>query len=51
MSATALGFPPGSIEAKIAELGRGVPMEEWNRLPAHLTSKLDHYLYGAAKQP
>ena len=46
----AAGFPPGSIEAKVASLGRRIPLKEWNKLPADLTSNLDHYLYGIAKQ-
>ena len=35
-----------SIEDKILDLFRGVPEEEWERVPADLSTRLDHYLYG-----
>ena len=43
-------FPPGSLEARIAKLGRRIPKSEWDRLPADLSSNLDHYLYGIPKR-
>ena len=35
-----------SIEDRIAELARGVPDEEWEKLPEDLSQRLDYYLYG-----
>lgn len=34
------------IEDIAGELTRGVPPEDWNRLPMDLIDQLDHYLYG-----
>lgn len=35
-----------SIEDRIVELAKGVPDEEWEKLPTDLSERLDHYLYG-----
>ncbi len=35
-----------SIEEELAAIVADVPKEEWDRLPADLTDRLDHYLYG-----
>jgi putative addiction module CopG family antidote len=35
----------------IEEIGGSVPDEAWASLPAHLAQNLDHYLYGAPKEP
>lgn len=34
------------IEDIIEELGREIPQEEWDKLPADFTDRLDYYLYG-----
>ena len=39
-------FPPGSIEAKLAAIGRSVPKGEWERIPRDYFARLDYYLYG-----
>jgi hypothetical protein len=31
----------------VVQLGAELPPEEWDRLPADLASRLDHYLYGS----
>ena len=36
-----------SIEDRIAEIAKGVPDEEWEKLPKDLSQRLDFYLYGA----
>jgi hypothetical protein len=38
------------IEDVLAELARGVPAEDWKKLPSDLTDNLDHYLYGTPKR-
>ncbi len=40
--------PP--IEEVLADLARGVPEAEWDKLPSDLTDNLDHYLYGTPKR-
>ncbi|MGO8788151.1 MAG: hypothetical protein ACLQVL_12325 [Terriglobia bacterium] len=35
-----------AIEEVLADLARGVPEAEWDKLPSDLTDNLDHYLYG-----
>lgn len=35
-----------SIEDEIVSIVADVPKAEWDRLPADLTDRLDHYLYG-----
>ena len=40
---------PVSIGDILEEMGKDVPAEEWDRLPADLTDHLDHYLYGTPK--
>ncbi|MGO9471047.1 MAG: hypothetical protein ACLQIB_07030 [Isosphaeraceae bacterium] len=35
----------------IAEIARGVPDEEWDKIPDDASYQLDHYLYGAPKRP
>lgn len=39
-----------SIEDKIAEIAARVPAEEWAKLPADLSSQIDHYVYGIPKE-
>ena len=38
------------IEDLLNELAKGVPQEEWDRLPSDLNDNLDHYLYGVPKE-
>jgi hypothetical protein len=38
------------VEDILQELASEVPAEEWRRLPADLSSNLDHYLYGTPKR-
>ncbi len=38
------------IEEVLADLGREVPGEEWDRLPSDLSGQVDHYLYGAPRR-
>lgn len=33
----------------IADLGRAIPREEWDKVPADGSTNLDHYLYGAPR--
>ena len=40
--------PP--IWETIAEIGRSIPEEEWNKVPIDLATNLDHYLYGEPKE-
>jgi hypothetical protein len=42
--------PPGTIEAVVESLSAQVPDEEWDELPADLSSNLDHYIYGTTKR-
>jgi hypothetical protein len=39
----------GSFLARIAEIVKDVPEDEWERLPADLSKNVDHYLYGTKK--
>jgi hypothetical protein len=39
-----------AIEEVLADLARGVPKAEWDKLPRDLTDNLDHYLYGTPKR-
>jgi hypothetical protein len=39
-----------AIEEVLADLARGVPEAEWDKLPSDLTDNLDHYLYGTPKR-
>ena len=39
--------PP--IEDQLRAIMADVPQEEWDRLPADLTDRLDHYIYGTPK--
>jgi len=34
-----------------AEIRRGIPAEEWAKLPTDGAEQLDHYLYGSPKRP
>jgi hypothetical protein len=38
------------IEDLLKELAKGIPQEEWDKLPDDLNDNLDHYLYGTPKQ-
>jgi len=38
------------IEDILEEIARGIPQEEWEKLPDDLNDNLDHYLYGVPKQ-
>src|SRR5207302_9128241 len=40
-----------SILAMMEEIWAQVPAAEWDKLPPDLSENLDHYLYGAPKQP
>ena len=40
-----------SLDEKIAEIIAGVPVQEWEKLPADMGDNLDHYLYGTPKRP
>jgi hypothetical protein len=44
-------FPAGSLEAKLAALGRKVPAREWNRLPAASSINIDSVVYHRPKLP
>ena len=44
-AAKAPAFPPGSLEARLAALGRRVPIRQWNRLPAASSSQIDLVVY------
>lgn len=35
----------------VADLGKTIPDEEWEKLPRDLSINIDHYLYGAPKKP
>lgn len=35
----------------VADTGKTIPDEEWEKLPRDLSVNLDHYLYGAPKRP
>ena len=37
--------PGESIEDQLRRIADTVPAEEWERLPADLTDRLDHYIY------
>lgn len=39
-----------SIVDKLDQIWEDAPEAEWSRLPADLTSNLDHYLYGTPKE-
>jgi putative addiction module CopG family antidote len=41
--------PP--IWAVIARIGESVPTDAWAGVPTDLSKQVDHYLYGAPKQP
>jgi|GEM_PF-3141570 len=34
---------------EVLEIGAGVPVEEWEKVPRDLSKNLDHYLYGHPK--
>jgi len=40
--------PP--IWETIAEIGKSIPEEEWDKVPTDLAANLDHYLYGEPKE-
>ncbi len=44
-------FEPESIQARLLELGREVPTEEWANIPRDGSRNLDNYLYGVRRQP
>lgn len=37
--------PHESIEDQLRRIADAVPTEEWERLPADLSDRLDHYIY------
>jgi len=39
------------IWERAEEIRRGVPDEEWAKLPADGAEQLDHYIYGTPKRP
>lgn len=39
-----------AIEAELAEIWQDLPAAEWSKLPADLSSQLDHYIYGTPKK-
>jgi len=39
-------FPAGSIEAKIAAIGRCVPRQEWERIPRDYFARPEYYRFG-----
>ena len=39
-----------NIMESIAEIVKDVPDEEWDKLPADLSSRLDYYLYGIERE-
>jgi hypothetical protein len=43
-------FAPDSIQARLIELRREIPSEEWAKVPRDGSRNLDHYLYGAPRQ-
>lgn len=42
---TATTTPRESIEDQLRRIADTVPPEEWDRLPADLSDRLDHYIY------
>ncbi len=44
-------FAAGSIEAKIAAIGRCVPREEWETIPRDYFARLDYYQFGLGVEP
>ena len=48
-SRVAAEFAPGSLEAKLAALGKLIPDREWANVPVDYFANLDHYRHGAAK--
>jgi hypothetical protein len=52
LSASEQPYDPDAkpIEEILAELAKGVPDGEWDKLPNDLTDNLDHYLYGTPKK-
>ena len=38
-------LPHESIEDRLRQIADTVPAEEWKRLPADLSDRLDHYIY------
>jgi hypothetical protein len=41
---------PVPVLEKLKAIAAKVPREEWDRLPADLSSNLDHYLHGAPQR-
>lgn len=39
-----------TLEEILAEHAKGIPQEEWDKLPPDLSFNLDHYIYGAPKR-
>jgi hypothetical protein len=46
----AVEFAPGSLEAKLAAIGKSVPDRVWATVPADYFANLDHYRHGAPKK-
>jgi hypothetical protein len=34
----------------IVEIGKQVPIEEWNKLPKDFARNFEHYMYGAPRE-
>ena len=43
-------FAAGSLETKLAAVGKAVPAREWAKVPVDYFANLDHYLHGAPKK-
>ena len=42
-------FAPDSIQARLLELRREIPLKEWAKVPRDGSRNLDHYLYSAPR--
>jgi len=46
----AVDFAAGSLESKLAAIGKAVPAREWERIPIDYFANLDHYLHHSPKR-
>ena len=46
----AVEFAAGSLETKLAAIGKAVPAGDWAKVPVDYFANLDHYLHGAPKK-